>query len=104
MVLGRLFHYAIDAVLVSTVVAGVRRSSGFTYVLTFILRCQSNARCAILRSLQSSNIIDTRSHDAFGRGELSRRWGDDLRHDTGDCCKQQLLQAGIDEAVKIVIF
>ncbi|KAI0046564.1 DUF1748-domain-containing protein [Auriscalpium vulgare] len=29
MVLGRLFHYAFDAVLVSTLVAGVRRSSGF---------------------------------------------------------------------------
>lgn len=32
MVLGRLAHYAIDAALVSTVLAGVRRSSGFTYV------------------------------------------------------------------------
>ncbi|TFK40067.1 hypothetical protein BDQ12DRAFT_680297 [Crucibulum laeve] len=30
MVLGRLFHYTIDAVLLSTVVAGVRRSSGFS--------------------------------------------------------------------------
>ncbi|KAI0067343.1 DUF1748-domain-containing protein [Artomyces pyxidatus] len=29
MVLGRLVHYAFDAVLVSTLVAGVRRSSGF---------------------------------------------------------------------------
>ncbi|KAF9466456.1 hypothetical protein BDZ94DRAFT_167947 [Collybia nuda] len=30
MVLGRLMHYAVDAVLLSTVVAGVRRSSGFS--------------------------------------------------------------------------
>jgi len=30
MVLARLVHYTIDAVLLSTVVAGVRRSSGFT--------------------------------------------------------------------------
>jgi len=29
MALGRLFHYAVDAVLLSTVVAGVRRSAGF---------------------------------------------------------------------------
>ncbi|EKM58398.1 uncharacterized protein PHACADRAFT_89364 [Phanerochaete carnosa HHB-10118-sp] len=29
MALGRLFHYAFDAALLSTVVAGVRRSSGF---------------------------------------------------------------------------
>jgi hypothetical protein len=28
--LGKLAHYAFDAVLLSTVVAGVRRSSGFT--------------------------------------------------------------------------
>ena len=29
MVLGRLVHYAADAVLVSTVLAGIKRSSGF---------------------------------------------------------------------------
>lgn len=32
MVLGRIAHYAFDVVLLSTVVAGVRRSSGFTSV------------------------------------------------------------------------
>lgn len=30
MAIGRLVHYAVDAVLLSTVVAGVRRSSGFS--------------------------------------------------------------------------
>jgi len=30
MVLGRLAHYAVDGVLLSTVIAGVRRSSGFS--------------------------------------------------------------------------
>ncbi|KAJ7903714.1 hypothetical protein B0H14DRAFT_2666070 [Mycena olivaceomarginata] len=30
MAIARLFHYAFDAVLLSTVAAGVRRSSGFT--------------------------------------------------------------------------
>ncbi|KAI0078773.1 DUF1748-domain-containing protein, partial [Panus rudis PR-1116 ss-1] len=30
MAFGRLFHYAFDAVLISTVLAGVKRSSGFT--------------------------------------------------------------------------
>ncbi|TFK28213.1 DUF1748-domain-containing protein [Coprinopsis marcescibilis] len=30
MAFGRLFHYAFDAALVSTVLAGVRRSSGFS--------------------------------------------------------------------------
>ena len=32
MVLGRLIHYAADAVLVSTVLAGIKRSSGFAWV------------------------------------------------------------------------
>lgn len=32
MALGRLFHYAVDAVLVSTVLAGVKKTSGFSYV------------------------------------------------------------------------
>ncbi|KAF4614102.1 hypothetical protein D9613_007698 [Agrocybe pediades] len=30
MVLGKLVHYTVDAVLLSTVVAGIRRSSGFS--------------------------------------------------------------------------
>jgi hypothetical protein len=33
MVLGRLVHYTLDAVLLSTVLAGVKKSSGFQYVL-----------------------------------------------------------------------
>jgi len=32
MVLGRITHYVVDAVLLSTVIAGVKRSSGFTSV------------------------------------------------------------------------
>ncbi|KXN85865.1 hypothetical protein AN958_10763 [Leucoagaricus sp. SymC.cos] len=36
MALGRLAHYAFDAVLVSTVLAGVRRSSGFSPDVTSI--------------------------------------------------------------------
>jgi hypothetical protein len=32
MALGRLAHYAFDAVLLSTLLAGVRRSSGFSCV------------------------------------------------------------------------
>ncbi|KAF9234621.1 DUF1748-domain-containing protein [Melanogaster broomeanus] len=30
MALGRIVHYATDVVLVSTILAGIRRSSGFT--------------------------------------------------------------------------
>ncbi|KAI0783610.1 hypothetical protein C8Q75DRAFT_692214, partial [Abortiporus biennis] len=36
MALGKLFHYAFDAVLVSTVFAGVRRTSGLTPDTTLI--------------------------------------------------------------------
>ncbi|KIO17929.1 hypothetical protein M407DRAFT_246608 [Tulasnella calospora MUT 4182] len=36
MVLGRLVHYAADAVLLSAVLAGVRRSSGFQLDTTSI--------------------------------------------------------------------
>ena len=38
MVLGRFFHYAVDAALLSTMVAGIRRSSGFRCVSVLILR------------------------------------------------------------------
>ncbi|KIK62622.1 hypothetical protein GYMLUDRAFT_164470 [Collybiopsis luxurians FD-317 M1] len=30
MALGRLFHYAFDAIIVSTVLAGVKKNSGFS--------------------------------------------------------------------------
>ncbi|KAJ7219956.1 hypothetical protein GGX14DRAFT_7831 [Mycena pura] len=30
MAIARIFHYAFDAILISTLAAGVRRSSGFT--------------------------------------------------------------------------
>ncbi|KAI9437803.1 hypothetical protein F5148DRAFT_1294146 [Russula earlei] len=36
MVLGRLTHYAIDAVLLSTVLAGVKRSTNFAFDTEFI--------------------------------------------------------------------
>ncbi|KAI0346293.1 DUF1748-domain-containing protein [Trametopsis cervina] len=36
MVLGRLFHYAVDAVLLSTVLAGVKKSSGLSPSTTSI--------------------------------------------------------------------
>ncbi|EAU83056.2 hypothetical protein CC1G_13338 [Coprinopsis cinerea okayama7 len=36
MAFGRLFHYAFDAALLSTVLAGVRRSSGFSPDTTLI--------------------------------------------------------------------
>jgi hypothetical protein len=38
MSLGRLFHYTFDAILLSTVAAGVRRSSGFTFVFQLIIQ------------------------------------------------------------------
>ena len=40
MVLGRIVHYTVDAVFLATVVAGVRRSSGFTLV-TYLCSCMA---------------------------------------------------------------
>ncbi len=40
MMIGRLVHYAFDAAMVSTVLAGVRRSSGFTYVHLYENYCR----------------------------------------------------------------
>jgi hypothetical protein len=34
--LGRLTHYAFDAVLISAFLAGVKRSTGLTYVLSIL--------------------------------------------------------------------
>lgn len=48
MALGRLAHYAIDAVLVSTVLAGVRRSSGFSCVILSLI-CFSNNLTVVSR-------------------------------------------------------
>ncbi|KAG1718267.1 DUF1748-domain-containing protein [Suillus lakei] len=36
MALGRIVHYAVDAVLVSTIITGIRRSSGFAVDTTLI--------------------------------------------------------------------
>ena len=59
MVLGRLLHYGVDAVLLSTVVAGIRRSSGFTYVPVLALCFSSDLR-AVRRSFrpQTESIAD----------------------------------------------
>jgi hypothetical protein len=59
MVLGRLVHYAVDAVLLSTVVAGVRRSSGYTSVPSFALSALPISRSHRARSqLTSFTSID----------------------------------------------
>lgn len=54
MAIGRLLHYTIDAVLVSTVLAGVRRSSGFTYVL-HLMFAEMNMLITIGSGLQTCN-------------------------------------------------
>ena len=57
MVLGRIAHYAIDAILLSTVVAGVKRSSGFTCVLLpYYVRCPQPRNLSILFSLDTEAI------------------------------------------------
>jgi hypothetical protein len=49
MVLGRIAHYAIDAILLSTVVAGVKRSTGFTCVLLpYYVPCPQPRKLSLL--------------------------------------------------------
>ena len=64
MVLGRIAHYAIDAILLSTVVAGVKRSTGFTCVLLpYLLRCpqpiKKKTSSLFLFSLDTESISNT---------------------------------------------
>lgn len=57
--IGRLVHYTVDAVLVSTVLAGVKRSSGFTYVsLSSARSASSKVLCVVVDSPDSAAISD----------------------------------------------
>lgn len=56
MVLGRLFHYTFDIVLLSTVLAGVKRHTGFQCVrsLLFVKRwCARSGSSRLLEATQS---------------------------------------------------
>lgn len=66
MVLGRLVHYAVDAVLLSTVVAGVRRSSGFSSVASSLLASYTPRRYAFSLHQISTNFIYFRRPNASG--------------------------------------
>jgi hypothetical protein len=90
MVLGRIVHYTVDAVLLSTVVAGVRRSSGFTSVLAaqssrappsiFFLNAESIPK-------QTRDYVNIRSYHPFNSRPFP--WGgrDDIRHGAGNGCE-----------------
>jgi len=55
--LGRLVHYTVDAVLVSTVLAGVKRSSGFTCV-PYANTCLASSNISSVSSPDSAAISD----------------------------------------------
>lgn len=40
MALGRLFHYGFDLLAVSTVIAGVKKSTGYAYVVLHAFRAE----------------------------------------------------------------
>ena len=58
MVLGRLAHYAVDGVLLSTVIAGVKRSSGFSSVYHVFSICHI-LLTQIPHRLDTSKISDS---------------------------------------------
>ena len=69
--LGRLFHLTVDAVMVSTVLAGVRRSSGFTYVHSFETYAghQADQNCRIETEKLSDPTVRSIAESYLGFGE-----------------------------------
>ena len=67
--IGRAAHYLFDAALVSTVLAGVRRSSGFTYVsLSFPDNCHL-AACSVETDKISDATLRSATEKYLGFGE-----------------------------------
>ena len=72
MVLGKLVHYTADAVLLSTVLAGVRRSSGFSSVIYFNLThcpCITSRRYRPNASAISDPTVRSVAEKFLGVGE-----------------------------------
>lgn len=51
--LGRVFHYTFDAILVSAFLAGVKRSTGLTYVLSVSFSCATSPAAISKTSTQA---------------------------------------------------
>lgn len=90
MALGRLFHYAFDAVMVSTVLAGIRRSSGFTYVCNKLLDC-------LLIYAQPRHLFNIRLDDAQRSGHVLEHWRDGVRSGSDEDNEHSVLQEGLEE-------
>ena len=74
MVLGRLAHYAIDALLLSTVVAGVKRSTGFTCVsyclsITLSLTAEKRLFSSLDTEFISNPTVRSLTEQYLGVGE-----------------------------------
>jgi len=73
MVLGRIAHYAIDAILLSTVVAGVKRSTGFTCVLlpcsNYVVRSRETSPFSLDTESISNTTVRSWTEQYLGLGE-----------------------------------
>lgn len=56
MVLGKLAHYAFDAILLSTVAAGVKRTTGFVCVQDLTFRLAGISSHFVLALIQSQSL------------------------------------------------
>ena len=96
MVLGRLAHYAIDALLLSTVVAGVKRSTGFTCVRFCRSECPpKNSRVfSSSFSLQPRHrVLHLQSYRSILDGAISRFWRNGVQYPARSGGDQSLFQA-----------
>ena len=55
MVLGRLTHYAFDALAISVVLAGVKKQTGFGYVPSFSLSSPVTSLPLLIRPIRLSD-------------------------------------------------
>lgn len=56
MVLGKLAHYAFDAILLSTVAAGVKHTTGFVFVRDSVSRLADMLSYLVLALIQSQSL------------------------------------------------
>ena len=72
MVLGKLAHYAFDAILLSTVAAGVKHTTGFMCVPDPIFRLADMSAYLVLALIQSQSLTQLFDLSLNGTSALAK--------------------------------